>query len=136
MGVTLQAFDIPTMQTPCLINVQMGGEDHSSKVHDFGSYGEVVIAEDSVRERYVCSMSRFDSFVMVYLTGDIIRDDAANVGKFIDYFYRLSVDADTDTDVPCCLSGGRLDKDLRLFYIELHFEASSGLISLTISGSE
>lgn len=60
-------------------------------------------------------MSRLDPVVKVSLAGDIIRDDFARVGKFIDDFNRLSVDVNVDAEVRCCFSEGRLDEDLCLF---------------------
>lgn len=75
-----------------------------------------MIIEGQVRERSVSSMSRFDP--VIFFTSDPIREDAANVRIFVDNFYWLSVDV--DADVHCCLSGSRLDDDLRLFYIDLH----------------
>lgn len=45
---------------------------------------------------FVCSMSRFDPLVKVSLAGDVIRDCAAKLGKFIDDFHQLTVDVDAE----------------------------------------
>lgn len=58
-------------------------------------------------------MSRFGPIVKVPFADDINQDNAAKVGKFIDDFNRLSVKV--DAGVRGCLSGDRLDEDLRLF---------------------
>lgn len=55
---------------------------------------------------FVSSMSCFDSFVNISFPGDTIREDDAKLRKF----YRLDVDV-----YQCCVSGGRLYEDLRLF---------------------
>lgn len=45
---TLQTFDTPMIQTPGPASVQKGGEEHGLEEHDFGFYGEVVVACESI----------------------------------------------------------------------------------------
>lgn len=58
-----------------------GGEDPAPEGYDFGSYCEAVIAEDSLQELFVCSMSHFDLVVKVSFAVDIIRNEAVKIGK-------------------------------------------------------
>lgn len=102
--------------------------DHGLEDHDFGSNLEAMIAEDPLRECPVRSMSRFDPVVKVSFASDIIRDDGAKLGKFVDDFYRLPIDV--DTDVQCCISRAWLD--LRLFGKKS--VSRSRFIVLSISG--
>lgn len=59
-------------------------------------------------------MQSSDSVVTVTFRGDTIREDAAQVEKFVDNFSRLSVAV--DADVRCYLSGVQLGVNLRIFF--------------------
>lgn len=53
-------FAVPRIKGPRVASIQKGRADYGSEDFDFGSYGEAVIAEDSVRELSVRCMTRFD----------------------------------------------------------------------------
>lgn len=72
---------------PCLPSVQKVEEDQCLEDHDFGFYGENEIAEDPVCVRSGRSINHFDPIVNVSFTGDIIRDYADIVVKFVKDFY-------------------------------------------------
>lgn len=58
-----RCFDFPLLKSPCFESVQKGEEDHDSKDHDFGSYGEV---EGPLLEPSVCNMNRFSAVAEVF----------------------------------------------------------------------
>lgn len=103
-----------------LVSVQNSGEDHVPENHASGFYGKAVIIEDPMWERSVRTMSGFDPVVKGSLTGDIIRVDAALVGKITDIFYRLFVDV--YADVRCCWTR------IFVFYIELHPKVFASIV--------
>lgn len=51
-------------------------------------YGEAMIAENLVRESYICRMRCIDPVVKVFFASDIIREEAAKLGKFVDSLRR------------------------------------------------
>lgn len=71
-----------------------------------------------MRDRSVHSMICFVLGLMVSFTVEIIRNETAKVGKFVDDFYRFSVGV--YSDITCSSSVNRLNENLRLFYIDLH----------------
>lgn len=85
-----------------------------------------MIAEDLVRDRSVHCMIRFVLVVIVSFAVEIIRNEAAKVGEFVDNFYGFSIGVDSEVN---CSSGKRLDEYLRLFYlICIHLEGFVGIV--------